>query len=449
MTYASDMSYGYPELSIQDIVTSFPELIGVPVHEAMFKSPDAQQWMLVFRKMVCSVTDTPEDAFMQQPLLSVDIEYTELHMDSMPMMTLITSIQRVMALIGFPDFHVGDCIAPTTIRLQKICSAVINFMRFKHLRSLVYEGIVLELEKEHDHQEAYLKRNQELKQKINKKVAERTKLEPEVLKAEKAVEESTIRMQELQQNKVQLQKQVTDIKAKCAEVKSETDRLTCETLKLNEDADQLALKIVQSPDKVREEHENRMLQLNDLKEALETKRQRQRNLQQMLNGYKQNGQDAEKGIRLLDTIKKSIDKERELDAVLAQHIDNIHDYREQIQNCSVHQTQVQELLTSRKEKLAKMSLQHQSRMKVIKEQTDALQHERQSATYKQSSDSQRKVALLDYKKDIEESVKKEERLVEEKINEILDEYRQLLDITNNFNGDFSQNWDEIRQILKE
>ena len=62
----------------------------------------------------------------------------------------------------------------------------------------------------------------------------------------------------------------------------------------------------------------------------------------------------------------------EIDTEIARIGDKYQDLVLQQQELNTRQDQVQHMLTTRVEKMAKLSLQHQSRMKVLQEQSELL-----------------------------------------------------------------------------
>jgi len=56
---------------------------------------------------------------------------------------------------------------------------------------------------------------------------------------------------------------------------------------------------------------------------------------------------------------------------MSQVMDKIQESQEQVRELHMRREQVKEMLTSRQEKLAKMSIQHQTRVKMIQEELDA------------------------------------------------------------------------------
>ncbi|XP_045212257.2 uncharacterized protein LOC123563490 [Mercenaria mercenaria] len=443
------MSYAFPELNPAQICASLNELCNIDLQESWFKKPDPIQWQDICRKCLCEITGSAEDSFLQQHLLSTEFDYPEIHSESVPVMHLIEAMRKVMPSLYVNDFSGGDIITPTTIRLKKIFSAIINFLRFKHTRFETYEDIKTDIERDREHHDTLVKRNEELKQRINQIRAERAQQEPEIQRVQDEVEKKTLTMQEHHRNKQTIQMGIMDIKTRIAEKKAKVDQLKCAILKSKEDEDKLSQKIVQSPEKVRAEQEHLKEQLNYLKDEFERKRHRLGEIQEQRKRERQLGADAEKGLQILEAMQTSINKENEIQAEKTQAHDKILEYKEQEREMSTRKEQLQQMLSTRQEKLSKMSLQHQSRLRVLQEQNESLKNSKEGQLQKQNYDSERKLELLEYKKKKEQEVNMVQKVIEKQVNNIKEMYGNLLEKTDVYNREFGTKWDEIRQNAKQ
>ena len=88
------------------------------------------------------------------------------------------------------------------------------------------------------------------------------------------------------------------------------DHIKLTLLKVREEEERLAMKIVQSPERVRHEQENFEHQLMALKEGLEMKRLRLSELKTQQENVSKRSSDAEKGLQLLEAIQRSHNKEK-------------------------------------------------------------------------------------------------------------------------------------------
>lgn len=442
-------SYGFPQLTITEICASLRDLCNIDLQESWFKKPDPAQWQDICRKCLCEITGSAEDTFLQQHFLSTEFDFPEIHSDSIPMMHLIEAMKKVMPSLYVSDFSGGDIVSPKPLRLKTILEAIINFLRFKHTRLIVYEDIKIDIERDREHHDTLLKRNEELKHRIKQIRAERAKQEPEIQRVQDEVEKMTLKMQEHHKDKQALQLNISDIKTRISEKKAKADQLKCAILKSKEDGEKLSQKIVQSPEKVRAEQEHLKEQLCCLKDELERKRHRLSELQEQRKREKQAGLDGEKGLQILEAIQASINKENEILEEKAQLQDKILECRELEREISTKKEQLQQMLSTRQEKLSKMSVQHQSRLRVLQEQNVSLKNAKENHLQKQSCDSERKLELLEYRKKKEQEVKVVQNITEKQIHNIKEMYGNLLQKTDVYNREFGTKWDEIRQVAKQ
>jgi hypothetical protein len=80
------------------------------------------------------MTQMPFDAMQM-------LEYASLHEDSVPTLCFLRSCQKLMYFCGIGDFTIKDLTQPTSKRLKKHLSAVINFMKFKEERLPLFKEL--------------------------------------------------------------------------------------------------------------------------------------------------------------------------------------------------------------------------------------------------------------------------------------------------------------------
>ncbi|XP_060578032.1 golgin subfamily A member 6-like protein 1 [Ruditapes philippinarum] len=442
------MSFAFPEMTPAQICASLSELCNIDLQESWFKKPDPLQCQDILRKCLCEITGSPEDTLLQQHLLSTEFDFPEIHSESVPVMHLIEAMKKIMPSLYVTDFNGGSILAPTTVKLKKIFSAIINFLRFKHTRIETYEDIKIDIERDREHHDTLLKRNEEQKQRINQIRAESAQQEPEKKRVQDEVEKITLTIQEHHRNKQTIQSSIMDIKTRIADKKAKGDQLKVGILKSKEDEDKLSQKIVQSPEKVRAQQERLKEQLKYLQDEFERKRHRLGEVQKQRQREKQLGADAERGLQILEAMQASINKENEIEGEKNQLHDKILEHREQERELATRKEQIQQMLSTRQEKLSKMSVQHQSRLRVLQEQYESLKNSKEEQLQKQNSDSERKLELLEYKKKKEQEVAMLQKAVEKQVKNIREMYGNLIQKTDKYNMEFGTHWNEIRQINK-
>lgn len=442
-------AFHFPILPVPDILIGLNEMFNISLDEGCFKRPDPGQWQDIFVRVLCEITNCPVDLHIQQPLMVQDFDYPELFTDAVPLMHLVINMKKIMLGIGVPDFGHADIANPTARRLQKICSALINYQRFKLIRLDTFYAIKDGIDQQREHHDTLLKRNEELKQKINNIKAERAQQEPEVIKVQEQIEHMTARMQEHHRSQAGIQKSITEVKTTISEKKAYTDQMKVTILKAKEDADRLSMKIVQSPERVRHEQDNMKSQLESLKDGLERKRHRLTELQTQRGNVLKWAGNAEKGLQLLESVQGSINKENEIDAEIAHNSDRCQDLVQQQRELGARRDQVLHMLTTRQEKAAKLSLQHQSRMKVLQEQAQCLKEQRENCMQKQSSDAQKKSAKLDYKRKKEDEVKQKQRDLEQKSKKIQELYSRLLESVDKYDRQFENQMADVKKCIEK
>ncbi|WAQ95191.1 hypothetical protein MAR_027881 [Mya arenaria] len=264
-------------------------------------------------------------------------------------------------------------------------------------------------ESEREHHETLLRRNEELKQKINNIRAERAEQEPLVAQ----------------------------------------DELNCRVLKLKEQEGHLALKIVQSPAKVMAEQEGLKQRVQEARDLLQRKQLRLTEIERQRKDIKQTVSNLEKGLALLELIQKSVDKESEVAADVSVLIEQVQEVTEQIHETECQKERVQELLRGRQERLSKLAIMHQNKVHILQQQIMADTEEKDNFEKKVANDSEKKSHLLQYRKRMEEDVHRYQKNIEQKVEALKNKYGQLLEKTDEYNTCIADEWNKVRQLLKK
>ncbi|XP_052781422.1 kinetochore protein Nuf2-like [Mya arenaria] len=443
------MAFAFPELAIPDIVSSLDELCGLQLKETSFSKPDPLQWIEIFRRLMCDITESSDENLQEPLLLSQDLEFPEIYTDAMANMTLIRIMGRIMPTMYINDFSARDIYFPSCERLKKICSSIINFLRFKATRMIAYEDMRADVESEREHHETLLRRNEELKQKINNIRAERAEQEPLVAQVQADVDQLSVAMQEQQRNKQTLTKSIYDIKSNITNSKARQDELNCRVLKLKEQEGHLALKIVQSPAKVMAEQEGLKQRVQEARDLLQRKQLRLTEIERQRKDIKQTVSNLEKGLALLELIQKSVDKESEVAADVSVLIEQVQEVTEQIHETECQKERVQELLRGRQERLSKLAIMHQNKVHILQQQIMADTEEKENFEKKVANESEKKSHLLQYRKRMEEDVHRYQKNIEQKVEALKNKYGQLLEKTDEYNTCIADEWNKVRQLLKK
>ncbi|KAH3862579.1 kinetochore protein Nuf2-B-like [Dreissena polymorpha] len=444
------MALTFPVLPVSEIILSLEELCGFQLTSQHFSKPDSLVWQDLYKKMMSEIVGRSLDECMMEPLhlTPVELEFPELYTDTLNVLTLINAMSKLMPPLFVDDFSSRDVLMPTSSRLEKLCSAIINFLRYKSSRICMYEDMKAEVEAEREHHESLLKRNEELKQKINSIRSERAKREPEIEKVQDEISQVSNQMMENHRSRHAIEKNISDVKAKILEKKAKADQLKCKILKQKEVEGILSQKIVTSPEKVMAEQGELRQQLESLRETEDRKKNRFVEVDSQRKDLKQVVQNCEKGIQLLEMIHASVDRETVMVNQIQVILDQVQEGRDRLQEMERRKETVFEMLRKRQEKLAKMSLMHQNKVKILQEQMESYKQDKDKLEAQKSVDSERKTKMLQVKSQVTENVRRLQRDMEQKVESLKNAYGRLLEQTDSLNVLYAKEWDDIRKLLK-
>ncbi|KAK3610723.1 hypothetical protein CHS0354_028117 [Potamilus streckersoni] len=441
------MTYMFPVLPLEDLVESFKSM-NIRLDENDFKKPNPTRWRDLYASILSTLTECPTESFLKQIAPNADFEYIELFEDAIPQMHLVIALQRVLVPCGIHNFTFADLVDPKPKQLIKICSAVLNYYRFRESRRQKVMMLLEESERSKDQYESLLKHNKDLKEKVAHLKAEKEKQEPEILKVQEQIDEVARKMQENHRQQASLQKSTGELKLSLAEKRAAIDQTKLSIQRAKDEAELLSQKIVQSPERVKEEQEKMRAQLENLKDSLNWKNKRLAEVKKQRKIVKQVTDDAEKGKQLLETIKASDDKEKEILKEISQIQDRYQEMNNQMRELDQRKEKLNVIIAKCLEKQASLSAQHQNRLRVLMEQIERYKEEIEHLMKKLGASKQKKAKFLAEKQDIVGEVNKKKKISEEKIRHMKEVYADILEKVDNYNTKIAEGWNEVRTLLK-
>lgn len=133
--------YSFPELKSSEILQCMEDL-RIPLSDQELNKPSPMIVQRILESFADIFMGIPKDHFNSvQPSFGVMemLEYPDLHMDSISLITFYRTILRLMIEVGVEDFSLRDLIRPEGPRLRLILSAVINFAKFREEQLAVFE----------------------------------------------------------------------------------------------------------------------------------------------------------------------------------------------------------------------------------------------------------------------------------------------------------------------
>lgn len=133
--------YSFPELKSSEILQCMDDL-RIPLSDQELNKPNPMIVQRILESFADIFMGIPKEHFNSvQPSFGVMemLEYPDLHLDSISLITFYRTILRLMIEVGVEDFSLRDLIRPEGPRLRVILSAVINFAKFREEQLAVFE----------------------------------------------------------------------------------------------------------------------------------------------------------------------------------------------------------------------------------------------------------------------------------------------------------------------
>lgn len=243
----------FPLLTKPEMMECLHEL-GIDVIETDLTQPASGKVELIYSKLIEILLDQgPEERAQPVFYASDQLEYNELHEQSIPRVSFVHSCQRLLNTCGVHDFNMDDLTKPEKQRLRRNLSAVINFAKFRQEKEEGY----MQLTQETDGLEEKLKTVQAENERLQTEVHEATRKrqqeapEEERLNAENKKREEVVR--KLWNEQTALQEECHALKSRCKEITDEHREAEFKLLEAKEAEAELSAQIVDDPKKLRAE----------------------------------------------------------------------------------------------------------------------------------------------------------------------------------------------------
>ncbi|KAK6166491.1 hypothetical protein SNE40_023165 [Patella caerulea] len=435
----------FPMLRIEEITCFFHE-INVDICDTDFRKPDPFKWRQIYGIILELLTNIPPDQVYQnsQQILLVksnDVyEYPELHNESLPLMTVTLSLKRVMSTCGIKDFTVQDIIEPTLKRLIKICSAAINLYKFRTSRITIFHQLKEENEKFRDLYD-------DVRQKINKHKSIRAAEEPEIAQLQHEIEVFTTEMTGHHKQQSVNQKNIQEIKTDLSRKRAAKDKLKVDIINKEKQIDIISQKIVQSPEKAKNELARNQERVTTLNEDIAESRDRRTEWARQAEKFKQREAVADKLLKLLQSIKQEKDQEKTLSKDILQNTEVYQEIQSILEELATKRYQLEARLTSKQEAASKFDLQFKAKKRASHEQLEQVINQKMIYKKKNNLEAEQTESTLKQKQKVLEELRNKEQQVEERVENISSLYIELVQKFEESHEQFKGQWAHFLQCL--
>ena len=283
----------FPTMSKKEIIQDMNSY-GYPLSVDILKNPtpdDVKRLLLFF---INEIYGKSLDDFSQPAFGCLDdLEHSELLENAVPLDGFFKQCRQMFQIAHYPDFTLADLYHPVAPRFMVQLSALVNLQKFRVPRLEFYEELLNESEEvamKHKEISTVVAEQQEEKNKIDTMIAED---EPKVAEYKEEVSELTMKLTELREMQTKLTEDVKGLKKEIQQVVDKTESEKFTRNHVQGEVDELSMKVVQSPERVKNEIREKRDRLDVEKENLIAMGRRTRELQQRADSLMKIHEDLE------------------------------------------------------------------------------------------------------------------------------------------------------------
>eukprot|EP00873_Tetraselmis_striata_P024326 jgi/Tetstr1/444590/TSEL_032440.t1 len=304
--------YSFPLLSTSEIVSCLAEF-DLPLEEAQLAKPTHDAMRAVYESVVHVLVEVSREELLQPVFSAIDaLEFPELHDESIPAMSLLHHLTRLMTSAGVKDFGLKDLYKPDPTRTRRNLSAIINFAKFREEKLVPYTQLQEEIEAALEERERLEAVNLQMTNELKRLQAERAEEQPEVDKLEEELTRHASKVQELNVKQSDMQAEVRTLKQASNELADKQAELKFALLSERQQADKLAEQIVQSPEKLQKSLESMQQAVERERHAGAVAEKQSRELRSRIDGTTRMEKEVLKTVAMMDGVKQAIDQKKQV-----------------------------------------------------------------------------------------------------------------------------------------
>jgi kinetochore protein Nuf2 len=267
-------AFSFPPLSTNEIILCLHEL-SIPITEDELNNPDKykDQVRRIFELLAEMVTGITREE-MAQPAFSglSQLNYPELHEESVPQINSFRACQKMMEVCCIQDFTLKDLMTPSAKRFRRQLSGIINFAKFRAERL----GLLHDLTTQREAVLSALNRSKLNNDTLNSRLAalrEQTLEESKLIEdTENDIKVAETEISELNIKQAEIRDEIADLKVIRHQIKDSISSRAKQLEEATATKKKLQGQIVNSPERFRK-------QIHDSADALQQEQHEMRQLE--------------------------------------------------------------------------------------------------------------------------------------------------------------------------
>lgn len=335
--------------------------------------------------------------------------------DTRNLMGFYVSLRRLLLECGISDFSFQDLYKPTHVRLVKIFSYLINFVRFRESQTNVIDEHFNRAETTKARIETLYASNQDLEARLADMKHNRKAMEAQARDKTARNEELKKTLLELRRNQERVAARLEEAKAKKGELAQRLEQRTADKLHLKQESAKLRPYTLQSPQALQTSLSELSNTLSADKSHIDSLDRRARALQTSTDSFTVVAADVASCIKLLDEIAAELSKEEEENARNSKQRDALSERGNNVKEVERTEALLQRQLGKWNERTEKLRDQSREKAQEAKEKMEELRTLHKKLTEERSAKGteierrrvrieQTEKKMLDLKENIEREV---------------------------------------------
>lgn len=400
--------YSFPELKVNEILQCLDDL-KIQINENDLLKPNSSTVLRIYETFADIFMGFNKDKLSNKYTNQVleSLEFPDLHLDSIALVSFFRVIQKLMNEVGIDDFSIRDVIRPETARLKIILSAIINFAKFREEQLSVFEEFNRRSDEAINLRATLSKRFEDISKKTES-ILEKRRTEDALVKT--ARDESTKYIQtlkDLKKEQALLSSTLEQLKAEKNELSNRLAQLQFISGNIKQECNKLKSRIVHSPDKL-------IQIIGEMNQSIVTEKQtigqiekKSREIQTKYDCLAQLEQEITKCFESLESLKRDTYIKEELLHKVRSERELIESQNMIFKDLMVKEQRMSRHLNSAHDKLNRLQAQQKEKREKLKIRLESLNSE-----YCHMSEERKNYAFVSEKNEL--SVKE----LESKISEI-------------------------------
>jgi len=304
-------TFSFPMLKGGEILQCMNEL-NIPLGERELTEPE--KYKPEIRRSLTSLVElctgiTPVDLQSPNHGALLGLNHPDLHEDSIPELAFFRACSKMMRICGIMDFSIQDVVKPSSKRLRRQLSGIINFAKFREERLMMYTELSAEREEIIESLRCVSEENVQLLMQYDtlERAGEEENSMIAVVENEcRTTEEDIGKLNKLQAG---IRLESGELKKKANDLKESNASIALAILEQQAEEQKLLSQIVQSPEKVKKEMSYAQERLDREKKEAALQENECAIMKTNVNNANKTAKDLTKVLTAFDEVSNEIEKQ--------------------------------------------------------------------------------------------------------------------------------------------